>query len=268
MKKLLTEKRLCELAGIAEADTLDMYKSRRDAKKRARHHAEKEFFGSDEDPLVTTDVPDSRLVSPPAGYDPDVEAGATQRLTPDQIAQIQKDVPEEARRPVAMNLYTSLIEPNYTDDELEVLVNQHDDVRDALAQFIGWFHPAFHDSRGEPTYDNPSRFGVQVAQEFEKEGLDPVQKAEEFTARVEKYMLGDARKEMEPDRKAQATKLAQSKALDAVLSHARKNPKYKDLPPHQHFMGKELEKYADQLKRVFPDVYKDVYEKELDAMLS
>ena len=195
MKKLLTERRLCELAGIAEADTLDMYKSRRDAKKRARHHAEKEFFGSDEDPLVTTDVPDSRLVSPPVGYDPDVDPNATQKLTPDQIAQIQKSAPEEARRPIAMELYLSLIEPNYTDDELEILVNQHEDVGDALAQFIGWFHPAFHDSRGEPTYDNPSRLGVRVAQEFAAEGLDPVEKAEEFIARVEKYLHAEARQE-------------------------------------------------------------------------
>ncbi len=195
MKKLLTEKRLCELAGIAEADTLDMYKSRRDAKKRARHHAEKEFFGSDEDPLVTTDVPDSRLVSPPPGYDPDVDPNATQKLTPDQIAQIQKDVPVEANRPIAMELYLSLIEPNYTDEELEVLVNQFEDVSDALAQLIGWFHPAFHDSRGQPTYDNPSRHAVRVAQEFAEAGMDPVDKAAEFIRRVEKYMYEEAKGE-------------------------------------------------------------------------
>jgi hypothetical protein len=258
MKKLLTEERLCELAGLAEADTEELWKTKRDAKKRERHAAEKDFFGSDGDPLVTTDVPQI----------PQADPDATQALTPDQLKRIEKDVPDEARRPIAMELYKSLIEPNYTEDQIEFVVTQHEEVAAALAQLIGWFHPAFHDDRGTPTYDNPSRLGVKVAQEFEKEGLDPVQKAEEFTARVEKYMLGDARKEMEPDRKAQATKLAQSKALGAVLSHARKNPKYKDLPPHQHFMGKELEKYADQLKRVFPDVYKDVYEKELDAMLS
>ncbi len=193
MKKLLTEERLCELAGIAEADTVDMYKSRRDAKKRARHHAEKEFFGSDEDPLVTTDVPDSRLVSPPPGHDPDHDPFATRKLTPDQVAQIQKNVPDEARRPVAMKLYTSLIEPNYTDDELEILVNQHEDVADALAQLIGWFHPAFHDSRGEPTYDNPSRHAVRVAQEFVEAGMDPVAEAAEFIDRVEKYMYEEAK---------------------------------------------------------------------------
>ena len=196
MTKLLTEERLCELAGIDEADTLDMYQSRRDARKRARHHAEKEFFGSDEDPLVTTDVPDSHLVSPPVGYDPDVDPNATQKLTPDQRAQIQKSAPQEARRPIAMELFLSLIEPNYTDEELEILINQHEEVSDALAQFIGWFHPAFHDSRGEPTYDNPSRLGVQVAQEFAAEVLDPVEKAEEFIARVEKYMHAEARKEV------------------------------------------------------------------------
>jgi len=195
MTKLLTEERLCELAGIDEADTLDMYKSRRDAAKRARHHAEKEFFGTDADPIVTTDVPDSQLVSPPVGYDPDVDPNATQKLTPDQRAKIQKSAPQEARRPIAMELFLSLIEPNYTDDEIENLVHQHEEVHDALAQLIGWFHPAYHDSRGEPTYDNPSRIGVQVAQEFAAEGLDPVEQAEEFIARVEKYMHAEARRE-------------------------------------------------------------------------
>ena len=72
MKKLLTEERLCELAGLAEADTEELWKTKRDAKKRARHSAEKDFFGSDRDPLVTTDVP------LPPGPDPD----ATQELTP------------------------------------------------------------------------------------------------------------------------------------------------------------------------------------------
>ena len=185
MKKILTEQRLCELAGITEADTVDMYKSKIDARKRARHAAEKDFFGSDRDPLVTTDVPQV-----PA-EDPD----ATQKLTPDQVAQMEKDVPAEARRPIAMELYKSLIEPKYTEDEIEIVVTQHEEVADALSQLIGWFHPAFHDARGTPTYDNPSRLGVKVAQEFEKEGRDIVDDAEEFSKRVEKYMHGEAKAE-------------------------------------------------------------------------
>jgi len=186
MKKLLTEERLRELAGLQEADTESLYKTRLDKAKRARHAAEKDFFGSDRDPLVTTDVPSTEAPDP----------NATQELTPDQVAQIQQDVPEEARRPVAMELYKSLVEPKYTEDELEMLVAQHEDVADALAQLIGWFHPAFEDSRGKPTYDNPSRLGIKVAQEFAAEGLDPVEKAQEFIARVEKYMHAEARKEV------------------------------------------------------------------------
>ena len=185
MKKLLTEQRLCELAGIEEADTEEMWKTKRDAKKRARHAVEKDFFGSDGDPLVTTDVP--QIPQP----DPD----ATQALTPDQLKRIEKDVPDEARRPIAMELYKSLIEPNYTEDQIEFVVAQHEEVADALSQLIGWFHPAFHDARGTPTYDNPSRLGVKVAQEFEKEGLDIVDRAEEFAKRVEKYMHAEARAE-------------------------------------------------------------------------
>jgi len=185
MKKILTEQRLCELAGITEADTVDMYKSKIDARKRARHAAEKDFFGSDRDPLVTTDVPQV-----PA-EDPD----ATQKLTPDQVAQIEKDVPAEARRPIAMELYKSLIEPKYTEDEIEIVVTQHEEVADALSQLIGWFHPAFHDARGTPTYDNPSRLGIKVAREFEKEGRDIVDDADEFSKRVEKYMHGEAKAE-------------------------------------------------------------------------
>jgi hypothetical protein len=185
MKKLLTEQRLCELAGIAEADTVDMYKSKLDARKRARHAAEKDFFGSDGDPLVTTDVPQI----------PQADPDATQALTPDQLKRIEKDVPDEARRPIAMELYKNLIEPNYTEDQIEIVVAQHEDVADALSQLIGWFHPAFHDDRGTPTYDNPSRLGVKVAQEFEKEGLDIIDHADEFSSRVEKYMHGEAKAE-------------------------------------------------------------------------
>lgn len=185
MKKLLTEERLCELAGITEADTEELWKTKRDAAKRQRHAAEKDFFGSDGDPLVTTDVPQI----------PEQDPNATQKLTPDQLAQIEKDVPEEARRPIAMELYKSLIEPKYTEDELEILVTQHEDVADALSQVIGWFHPAFHDPSGTPIYDNPSRLGIKVAQEFEKEGKDLVDDASEFSKRIEKYMHGEARKQ-------------------------------------------------------------------------
>ena len=185
MKKLLTERRLCELAGIAEADTEELWKTRNDKKKRARHAAEKDFFGSDGDPLVTTDVPQI----------PQVDPDATQALSADQLDRIQKDVPDEARRPIAMELYKSLIEPNYTEEELEFMVTQHEDIADALSQLIGWFHPAFHDMRGTPTYDNPSRLGVKVAQEFEKEGLDIVDQAEEFSKRVEKYLYDESKGE-------------------------------------------------------------------------
>ena len=183
MKKLLTEARLCELAGIVEADTEELWKTRRDAEKRDRHAVEKDFFGSDGDPLVTTDVP----------RPPEADPNATQALTPDQLKRIEKDVPDEARRPIAMELYKSLIEPNYTEEELEFMVTQHEEIADALSQLIGWFHPAFHDMRGTPTYDNPSRLGVKVAQEFEKEGLDIVDQADEFQKRVEKYLYDETK---------------------------------------------------------------------------
>ena len=190
MKKALNERRLQRLAGINEADTQEMWKTRRDAKKRARHAAEKEFFGSDDrDPLVTTDVP--QVAQPAADADPN----ATQPLSADQLAQIAKDVPEEARRPVAMKLYQSHIAPEYNEEELEILVHNNEDVADALSQLIGWFHPAFHDSRGRPAYDNPSRMGIKVAQEFEKEGLDMVDNAEEFSRRIEKYVYDETKAE-------------------------------------------------------------------------
>jgi len=190
MKKLLTEKRLRELAGVSEADTRDMYKSKLDARKRDRHAAEKDFFGSDEDPLVTTDVPDSRLTSPPA---PD--PAETQPLSQDQLLQIQKDIPDESRRPVAMDLYKELIEPFYSESDLRALAVGDDDVSDSLSQLIGWFHPAFHDRRGQPTYDNPSRLGIKVAQEFKEEDLDIVEHAEEFSKRVEKYLYDETKAE-------------------------------------------------------------------------
>lgn len=189
MKKILTERRLCELAGLAEqrgGDTEELGQTRRIKAKQQRHAAEKEFFGTDDgDPLVTTDVPQL----------PKTDPEATHKLTPDQLAQIEKDVPDEARRPVAMELYKSIIEPKWNNNEIEINVAQYPDVREALGQLIGWFHPVFHDDLGKPTYDNPSRFGVRVAKEFEKEGLDILENAEEFNKRVEKYMIADAEKE-------------------------------------------------------------------------
>ena len=188
MTKLLTEKRLLELAGIAEesdGDTVDLYKSQLASKKRARHAAEKDFFGSEVDPLVTTDVPQIEKPDP----------NATQELTPAQLDQIQKDIPQEARRPIALELYRSLIEPKYSHADFEVIIHADADAEDALALWIGWFHPAFQDSRGRPTYDNPSRYGVQVAQEFEEEGLDPIENAKEFSSRMEKYSYADAKKQ-------------------------------------------------------------------------
>ena len=187
MKKVLNEQRLRELAGIlltegSDGDTVSLYKTQRADKKRARHAAEKDFFGSEVDPLVTTDVPRTEKPDP----------NATQPLTPAQLDRIEKDIPDESRRPVSLNLYRSMIEPKYSEDDIEVIAHNDDDVRDSLAQLIGWFHPAFQDSRGRPTYDNPSRLGVQVAQEFEKEGLDIIDDAKEFSKRIEKHMYDEA----------------------------------------------------------------------------
>ncbi len=214
-KKILTERRLCALAGIkiVEADTLDLYATRKAAKKRGRHSAEKEFFGSDKDPLVTTDVPDSRLASPPAA-----DPAATQPLSADQLLQIQKDVPDENRRPIAMELYKELIAPFYSERQLKHIVDVADlgsernrDRADALGQLIGWFHPAFEDARGRATYDNPSRLGIQVAQEFKDEDLDIVDDAGEFVRRLEKYLYDETKSEFA---KAMAHREAQPRHPD------------------------------------------------------
>ena len=232
MKKLLTEERLCELAGIAEVDTVDMYKSKLDAKKRARHAAEKDFFGSDEDPLVTTDVPQL----------PQIDPDATQKLSADQLAQIEKDVPEEARRPIAMDLYKELIEPHYSEDDIEVIIHNDPDAEDALSQLIGWFHPAYHDSRGQPTYDNPSRLGVKVAQEFKEEGLDPIQDAKEFSTRMEKYMHAEAKAEFalakaHADKNpARNVKVGQT-AIPGTAAHKGLQDIFKKLDRYKAFQG-------------------------------
>ena len=264
MKKVLTEERLCELAGIQEADTVSLYKTQREKAKRARHNVEKDFFGSADDPLVTTDVP----VDTPDADDGDPEA--THRLDPVQLQKdIQDDVAPESRRPEAMKIYKQYIEPFYSDDELEILVGRNDDeIGDALSQIIGWFHPAFQDRRGRNLYDNPSRLGIKVAREFIEEDLDFIQDAQEFSDRVEKYMTAETKRQFAPSRRIQSQSLADEKALDAVLDDARKQPQFKDLPPHQHFTGAHHEKYAAQLRAAFPEVYQDRYEKVLDALMS
>lgn len=201
MRKLLTEERLRELAGITEesgGDTVDLWKTRRDKAKRQRHAAEKDFFGSDRDPLVTTDVPEDEAPGDPQ---------ATQPLTPVQISQIEKDAGPERLRPVAMKIYQDHIAPEYSEEDIEIMAHQDDEIDNLMGQLFGWFHPSQHDARGRPTYDNPGKWAVQVAQEFVKQGLDLLDNAEEFNNRIEKLEYEAGKEEF---RKARA--------------HAAKNP--------------------------------------------
>ena len=205
MKKILTEERLCELAGIpmAEADTISLHDEKEKKRRAARHAAEAEFFGTPDDPLVTRGV---------EGESPVEDPYATQEL--DRVAlqqHLEKEVPPENRRPEAMRLYRNLIEPHYTQDEMEILGDGDDEIADALGQLIGWFHPAFEDRRGRATFDNPSRLGVKVAQEFEAEGLDIVQDADEFMRRVEKYVFDETKAE-----------------FDKTIAHRETQPRHPD----------------------------------------
>lgn len=184
MTKLLTEKRLLELAGISEesdGDTKIVSRAelRRDAARRARRQAEKEFFrsGSD-DPLVTADVP----VSP---KDPDPEATQPSSYNPLKRG---KFIPsgDERLRPIAMDIFKRNVKPKYDTAELERMYRNDVEVANLIGQLFGWFHPAARDPRGRPTYDHPGRTAVQVAQEFEKKGLDLIDNAKEFNDRIEK----------------------------------------------------------------------------------
>ena len=187
MKKLLTEKRLCELAGIVtEVDTEELWKTRRDQEKRARHQAEKGFFGSDRDPLVTTDVPDDD-----APADPD----ATQALSALDMQRLDREIGDAKLRPVAMDIYQRLIAPEYGEDELEQLAHNDDEIANLVNQLFGWFHPAAMDSRGKSSFDNPGRWAVMVAQQFEKEGKDLIDNAEEFNKRIEKLEFESGQEE-------------------------------------------------------------------------
>ena len=189
MRKLLSEERLRELAGITEesdGDTVDLWKTRRDKAKRARHAAEKDFFGSDRDPLVTTDVPEEE--SP---FDPD----ATQALSPLDMQRLDTEIGDAKLRPVAMDLYQRLVAPEYGEEALEYLAHNDTNVANMVNQLFGWFHPAAMDSRGRPSYDNPGRWAVMVAQQFEKEGKDLIDNAEEFNKRIEKLEFESGKEE-------------------------------------------------------------------------
>ena len=194
MKKRLTEERMRKLAGViteeSAGDTVSLYKLRRDQKKRERHAAEKEFFGSARDPLITTDVP----AEP---EDPE----ATQALSAADAERLDKEVGDARLRPIAMDIYQRLVEPKYNEERLEFLVGVDDEVENLVNQLFGWFHPAAQDSRGRTVFDNPGRWAVQVAQEFDQDGKDLIDNAEEFNDRIEKLEFEAGREEF---RKAKA----------------------------------------------------------------
>tara|TARA_R100000008_G_scaffold75351_2_gene54546 strand:+ start:184 stop:1005 length:822 start_codon:yes stop_codon:yes gene_type:complete len=272
MKKLLTERRLCELAGLlteeSDGDTVELWKTRRDQAKRDRHAAEKAFFGSDRDPLVTTDVPADLGT---ADVEPLDDPDATQELSPSDMKRLDSEIGDAKLRPVAMDIYQRLVAPEYGEDDLEVMAHNDSEIQNLVNQLFGWFHPAAMDSRGQPTYENPGRWAVMVAQQFEKEGKDLIDNAEEFNDRIEKLEISTGKKEFEPSRQSQARHMANEKALGDIIKTHKSDPRFaEELPPlaHAGAHGMSRKEYGGYLRRIFKDEYRDLYQKYLSAYLS
>jgi hypothetical protein len=263
------------LRALKEATPDTVYRQRQHPETRRRERdraAASSFFGED-DPLITkdeeaVDLPSSAMAPLDAEEDPN----KTAVLDPVQLQRnIAADLGPEQLRGEADRLYTTLIEPFYSDRQLKRWVARAEedigrgnkdspniDIADALGQIIGWFHPAFH-SRGKPTYDNPGPLGIEIAQEFEKEDRDIVGDAGEFINRLFARESGAAKEEFAQ----QHGGVRQQQQLEARRQAILRLTQEKNLPPPDTVRPALIKQYEEYVIKQAPEKYKDYYENYL-----
>jgi len=265
-KRIIKEETLRALKE-ATADTVYRQRQHPETRRRERDRsAASSFFGED-DPLITkdeeaVDLPSSAMAPLDAEEDPN----KTAVLDPVQLQRnIAADLGPEQLRGEADRLYTTLIEPFYSDRQLKRWVARAEedirrgnkdspniDIADALGQIIGWFHPAFH-SRGKPTYDNPGPLGIEIAQEFEKEDRDIVRDAGEFIERLatREGAAGLAQFAQQPN--VQPGVEARRQAILRISQE-------ENLPHPDTVKPDLIKQYEEYVIKQAPEKYKDYYE--------
>jgi hypothetical protein len=237
MKKILTEQRLCELAGLREADTptKQMYRVGDGKYKTLKK-------GIDVGPTGTLDME----------LDPEKVVSAAEPEDPDATAKLPTAGDESPEGGTGSNYRESerlfrhffghLDKPT-----LEIMMHNDDEMEDIVVQLYGWQLPDY-----KRNYDEPGADTIRIAQQFEKEGKKIEGNETEFMKRLssDQYTRGKAEFDKTPN--AQPEAIAQDYALKRLV-------KEKDLTPldavtpakvkqYQYFL---MKKYADEYERLF-----------------
>jgi len=152
---------------------------RRDAARRARRQAEKEFFGTDSnDPLVTSDVA------------PAPSSDDTKKVDMDAIIQQQLDSMADPAmyRDEARRLFKVFF-PGKREYDMERLAFSDDALGEIIEKLVGWMFPRTFKGNKQP-----SPMFIKVAQEFEKEGIPIIANEDNFLDRIEDKVIAIAKK--------------------------------------------------------------------------
>jgi len=233
---------------------------RRDAARRARRQAEKEFFGTDSsDPLMTADVPVS-------------SAEDTQEVDMDAIIQQQLDSMADPAmyRDEARRLFKVFF-PGKREYGMEVLANSDDALHEIIEKLVGWMFPRTF--RGN---EQPSPLFVKIAQEFEQEGIPIIANEDEFLDRVEEDVLAIAKKGFadtgagSEEDLAAVTKQTQGQRKEAAMGWAvnqvikvlndEQPDKYGYLPPIDKASTEEISQLMRDIPRAESELFKQAYD--------
>ena len=234
---------------------------RRDAARRARSQAEKEFFGTDSnDPLVTSDVA------------PAPSSDDTKKVDMDAI--IQQEIDSMAnpnmQRKEARRL-NKVFFGGRNEYGMEMLANSDDALHEIIEKLVGWMFP-----RTFKGNEQPSPMFIKVAQEFEKEGINIINNEDHFLDRVEEKVLAIAKKgfadtgagseeDVERLGKQQARErdeAAQGWAVSQVIKvlNDEQPDKYGYLPPIDKATAEEIKLLMRDIPRAESELFKQAYD--------
>ena len=244
MKKLLTEERLCELAGLTEQDLSgDTVMVSRPGMKAAiaRRQAKQ----------GRSDLP-------------------TQKVDMDAVIQKQIEEMNPAMyRPEAERLFDKFFE-EYDNIGIERLVKYNDELEEIVSKLGGFLMPDLF------RYDRqPSPIFVKVAQEFEKANRPIIDNEDEFLTRVEEKVLDLARRgfaqtgagsdedvaAVDKQNLEQAQEAARVFAVDQVVKILKKEDpeKYGGLPSIKDSSAEIVAQLMRDVPRVKPKLFKQAY---------
>tara|TARA_A100000172_G_scaffold22925_1_gene13168 strand:- start:2501 stop:3343 length:843 start_codon:yes stop_codon:yes gene_type:complete len=233
---------------------------RRDAARKARRQAEKEFFGTDSnDPLVTSDV--APTPSPDDTQEVDMEAIIQQQIDSMANPNVQRD---EARR------MHKVFFGGRNEYGMKRLAGGGDALGEIIEKLVGWMFP-----RTFKGNEQPSPMFIKVAQEFEKEGISIISNEDHFLDRVENKVLAIAKKGFadtgagtEEDiaavsktvkgQREQAAKTWATNQVIKVLNDEQRD-KYGYLPPLDKATTDEIDQLVRDIPRAEPELYKQAY---------